>query len=182
LNLPRFIGDLVIAGYFSADKDRQRQERRDELYGQLEHYWHHREKLELRQPLEAIVVALRSGGRPVTPFHWEIEFPEVFGRENAGFDCIIGNPPFLGGTMISTHYGKGYLDFLYSAFPESGNRMDLVAYFFRRTFSLLRSGGSLGLIATNTIAQGDTRQGGLRWICRHDGHIYSPHRRYKCPG
>ena len=27
-------------------------------------------------------------------FHWEIEFPEVFQRENKGFDCILGNPPW----------------------------------------------------------------------------------------
>ena len=40
--------------------------------------------------------ALRTGAKGITPFHWEIEFPEVFGRENAGFDCIVGNPPFAG--------------------------------------------------------------------------------------
>ena len=34
--------------------------------------------------------------QPVTPFHWEIEFPEVFDRENPGFDAIVGNPPFAG--------------------------------------------------------------------------------------
>ena len=38
---------------------------------------------------------------PLAPFHWEIEFPEVFERENPGFDAIVGNPPFLGGTRIS---------------------------------------------------------------------------------
>lgn len=41
-------------------------------------------------------------------FHWEIEFPEVFferigtleqkveKKENPGFDCVIGNPPYIG--------------------------------------------------------------------------------------
>jgi hypothetical protein len=57
-----------------------------------------------------------------------------------------------------------------------------VAHFFRRCFQLLRPGGSLGLIATNTIAQGDTRSTGLRWICLNGGTIYSARKRYKWPG
>lgn len=27
-------------------------------------------------------------------FHWELEFPEVFGGPRAGFDAIVGNPPW----------------------------------------------------------------------------------------
>lgn len=27
-------------------------------------------------------------------FHWEIEFPDVFIRENPGFDAVLGNPPW----------------------------------------------------------------------------------------
>lgn len=27
-------------------------------------------------------------------FHWELEFPEVFGQERFGFDAILGNPPW----------------------------------------------------------------------------------------
>ena len=54
--------------------------------------------------------------------------------------------------------------------------------FFRRAFGLLREGGTLGLIATNTIAQGATRSTGLRWICRHGGEIYRVQRRLKWPG
>src|SRR5439155_20559660 len=59
---------------------------------------------------------------------------------------------------------------------------DLVVYFFRRAFSLIRREGTLGLIATNTIAQGDTRSAGLRWICNNGGTIYAATRRHKWPG
>ena len=45
-------------------------------------------------------------------FHWEIEFPEVFSRDNPGFDAYVGNPPFLGGKRISTVQGDGYRDWL----------------------------------------------------------------------
>jgi hypothetical protein len=27
-------------------------------------------------------------------FHWEVEFPQVFGRESGGFDVVLGNPPW----------------------------------------------------------------------------------------
>ena len=58
---------------------------------------------------------------------------------------------------------------------------DLVAHFFRRAFSMVREDGTFGLIATNTIAQGDTRATGLRWIRQHGGDIYSVRKRVKWP-
>ena len=27
-------------------------------------------------------------------FHWHMEFPDVFSRDNSGFDCVLGNPPW----------------------------------------------------------------------------------------
>ena len=44
-----------------------------------------------------------------------------------------------------------------SVHDESHGNADLVAHFFRRAFDLLRRQGTFGLIATNTIGQGDTR-------------------------
>ena len=46
----------------------------------------------------------------------------------------------------------------------------------------MREGGAFGLIATNTIAQGDTRSTGLRWVCEHGGEIYRATKRVKWPG
>ncbi len=114
-------------------------------------------------------------------FNWEIEFPEVFDRENGGFDSIVGNPQFVGGKKISTNYGQEYFAWIKEHNPESSSA-DLVAFFFRRAFDLLRKNGTLGLIATNTIAQGDTRYSGLRWICNHNGTIYNAQKRLKWPG
>ena len=179
LNLVRFAGNLAVAAFFGGENDRKREGRRKDLYGVLGEY--------LRTGNVAVrptkdESALRDGPHPIYPFHWEVEFPEVFGRETSGFDVIIGNPPFMGGMIISSAYGDAYRDWLYAAFSAAGNRMDLVAYFFRRAFDLLRPDGSFGLIATNTIAQGDTRSGGLSYICNHGGAIYNAVRRYKWPG
>ena len=94
------------------------------------------------------------------PFHWALEFPEV--RERGGFDAIVGNPPFQGGKKISGALGGQYRDYLVE-WLAGGARgsADLVAYFYLRASSLLRPSGGFGLIATNTIAQGDTREVGL---------------------
>ncbi|GAA1643164.1 hypothetical protein GCM10009744_36710 [Kribbella alba] len=108
------------------------------------------------------------------PLHWPLEFPEVF--EAGGFDAIIGNPPFLGGTKISAPLGAAYRDYLAEGIAEgvrAGGRCDLVAYFVLRAQSLLRAGGQLGLIATNSLAQGDTREVGLDQIVSKGATIRS---------
>ncbi len=95
------------------------------------------------------------------PFHWALEFPEVW--ERGGFDAIVGNPPFQGGTKISGALGRQYRDLSRHMACRSAVRgnADLVAYFFLRAARLLRRVGGFGLIATNTLAQGDTREVGL---------------------
>ncbi|MBD2424671.1 endonuclease domain-containing protein [Phormidium sp. FACHB-1136] len=125
---------------------------------------------------------LRHREHPITPFNWEIEFPEVFDRKNPGFDAIVGNPPFAGKNTIINGNPEGYVDWLKIVHPESHGNADLVAHFFRRAFTITRQGGAFGLIATNTIAQGDTRSTGLRYICNHGGIIYNATRRYRWPG
>ena len=99
-----------------------------------------------------------------------------------GFDVIVGNPPFAGKNTITEGNAAGYLDWLKLVHAESHGNSDLAAHFFRRAFRLLKPGGCFGLIATNTIGQGDTRSTGLRWICGNGGVIYHARKRYKWPG
>ncbi len=113
-------------------------------------------------------------------FHWFLEFPQIF--QKGGFDCILGNPPFLGGTKISTNYGVDYLNYLYATFEKIGGRADFVAYFFRRNFQIIKVNGFVSLISTNTIAQGDTREGGLDYILNHNGVICNAVKSIKWPG
>ncbi len=106
-------------------------------------------------------------------FHWPLAFPEVLSRQNAGFDAIVGNPPFLGGKRISTVMGTSFNAYLAGSHPGASKNTDLVAHFFRRAYDLLRMNGCFGLLATNTIAEGDTRQGGLEWMLQHGATIYA---------
>jgi len=107
------------------------------------------------------------------PFHWSLEYPEIFlNQENKGFDIIIGNPPFMGGSSISTNFGNLFLKFVKESFEDSYAQADLSAYFFRKVYQLIGDHGFVGMVATNTIAQGDTRRTGLSHLLKKDGFIY----------
>lgn len=96
------------------------------------------------------------------PFHWPVEFPEVFGLDRDGFDAIVANPPFLGGSKITGSLGTAYRNYLVQTIAKrQKGTADLSAYFFLRVGSILRENGMAGLLATNTIAQGSTREVGL---------------------
>ena len=179
LNLVRFIGDAAVAAFFAADKDKAREAKRAELAECIADYLG---KGGIKNRPTDEVKALRGGQCPVTPFHWEIEYPEVFDRENSGFDGIVGNPPFAGKNTLLAGSRQGYVDWLKNLHDESHGNADLVAHFFRSAFNLLRQNGCFGLIATNTIGQGDTRVTGLRWICTNGGTIYAARKRQKWPG
>jgi len=74
-----------------------------------------------------------------------------------------------------------YLRWLQNQNTETHGSSDLVAYFFRRSFELLRENGCFGLIATNTLSQGDTRYTGLRWLRRNGATFYRAVKRYVWP-
>jgi hypothetical protein len=171
----RDLGDAIIAGFYLEEKSKDRDRRRDELVNAYD-----QSKFDV---VGRAILALRQGNGGVTPFHWQTEFPEVFGGDaESGFAAVVGNPPFLGGTRISTALGIAYRDFISQQFEHTGDRTDLVAYFFRRAYNLLRYGGTMGLIATNTIAQGDTRVGSLWSIKKAGGTIYGVRKSVKWPG
>ena len=170
----RRLGDLVLAAFLEGSTLKEREAHRrkfaDEvLDGNAIQY-------------QGWLDELRDADPPLAPFHWEIEFPEVFDRDNPGFDAIVGNPPFLGGRDVTAIQGSGYSQWLRTLHKGSSGGADLVAHFFRRAFDVIRLGGVVGLIATNTIAQGDTRASGLHWICKNGGDVYYARRRKEWPG
>jgi hypothetical protein len=183
----RMAGDAAIAAFFKADKPKEREKARASLQAELELALKDQLKIDLVKPIEAEIDKLRKGPKGVMPFHWEIEFPEVFtvdpkGSVIGGFDVIVGNPPFAYKNTIIASHAEEYPEWLQTIHEGSHGNSDLVAHFFRQAFTLLRPGGSFGLIATNTIGQGDTRSTGLRWICTHGGTIYQALKRLKWPG
>ncbi|MGB9634501.1 MAG: Eco57I restriction-modification methylase domain-containing protein, partial [Chloroflexaceae bacterium] len=170
----RLYGDLVVAAFFEEGKPKERERQRMAYAAEVLDGSAHQHLARLEE--------WRHADPPLVPFHWEIEFPEVFQRANPGLDAVMGNPPFAGKNTLTEGNPPGYLDWLQHLHEESHGNADLVAHFFRRAFNLIRDGGTPGLIATNTIAQGDTRATGLRWICTHGGEIYAARKRVPWPG
>ncbi|MBK3529228.1 MULTISPECIES: Eco57I restriction-modification methylase domain-containing protein [unclassified Streptomyces] len=115
-----------------------------------------------RRALDWLSKDLPTDGFVRLPVHWPLVFPEVFEPDQGGFDAIIGNPPFLGGQKLTGALGQAYREYLVLGLGR-GQRgsADLVAYFELRAHQLLSERGQTGLIATNTLAQGDTREVGL---------------------
>ena len=126
---------------------------------------------------EQVTFALtdRRSGAISHPAHFPLLFPEVFEAEDhSGFDAVIGNPPYLHGQKITGIHGTSYRDHLVRQ-RGGGVRgsADLVTYMLLTAAAIVRSDrGSFGLITTNTIAQGDTREVGLDQLIKHGFHIH----------
>jgi hypothetical protein len=203
----RLIGDVVVSAFFERDKPKPRETLRTTYAGKLDSWlsaawspvasatgkdvpeWSPRpsgpgdnDAAAVFRELRSAQLSLRSGKHAIPALHWELEFPEVFTRPNGGLDAFVGNPPFAGKNTISAANRDAYLPWLLQTHERSHGNADLVAHFYRRAFNLLRADGAFGLIATNTIAQGDTRGTGLRWIRQHGGTIYAARKRVKWPG
>ncbi|MFN4816834.1 MAG: Eco57I restriction-modification methylase domain-containing protein [Pseudanabaena sp.] len=176
--------DLLVMSYLANCKKSQQDDLRRELLmvanGEMDVSVSQRELL---PDLEAL-----------RPLHWELEFPEVFldppqpplkrGEKilqvplhkedlgGSGFDAICGNPPFMGGQKITGAMGTAYRDFIVEWIANNvKGSADFVAYFFLQISRLLKVDGCFGLVATNTISQGDTREVGLDQVATK-GKIY----------
>ncbi|HEY8124533.1 MAG TPA: DNA methyltransferase [Methylocystis sp.] len=175
----RIIGDAVLACFFLEEKSGRRIAQLVALQKDVQS---HLGRTGWEAAIELVRATLRHGEHSLAPFHWEIEFPEVFTRANGGFDAIVGNPPFAGKNTIIAGSRRNYLPWLQTLHEGAHGNADLVSHFFRRAFGLLRQEGVFGLIATNTIGQGDTRASGLTTILSNGGAILRATRRLKWPG
>ena len=131
----------------------------------------------------ALSCDLPNGRISRRPFHWPLEFPEVFRLGRMGFDSIVGNPPFLGGKKITGVAGTIFRNWLINVLANGRNgSADLAAYFFLRSYSILREGGGFGLLAVNTIAEGETRQVGLEAMLNFGAVIRAAYPNEPWPG
>lgn len=112
-------------------------------------------------------------------FHWFIEFPEII--QEGGFDCILGNPPYLGGQKLSGTYGHSFCNYVKWEYEPAG-LSELVVYFLRRIIRLLKPEGFTAIITTNSIKDGDIRKDGLDQVLKEGATINMAARAIKWPG
>lgn len=137
-------------------------------------FWSGRVAAQGQAPAAAFALAHRK-----RIFHWFLEFPEI--DQRGGFDCILGNPPYLGGQALSSTYGHPFCGYVKWQYQPAGIS-DLIAYFARRLFALVRNGGFISVITTNSIKDGDVRRDGLEQILKGGGNIVMAVRAVKWPG
>ena len=132
----------------------------------------------LRKQLDTWLKGPRQ--EPIKPLHWSLEFPEVMRR--GGFDAVVGNPPFVGGQRLTGTLGADLREYLvHTIGGERRGSADLCAYFFLRDLSVTNN-GRVGIIATNTIGQGDTREVGLAQALDRGWNIYRAVKSQPWPG
>ncbi|GAA7700587.1 class I SAM-dependent DNA methyltransferase [Helicobacter pylori] len=82
---------------------------------------------------------------------WRFEFPEVLDDEGdfLGFDCIIGNPPY-----IRQEHIKDIKPLLQKQYPDFYNSTaDIYTYFFALSYHLLKKKGFNAFITSNKYAR-----------------------------
>ena len=85
--------------------------------------------------------------KKIKPFNWKNSFPEVF--KEKGFDCVIGNPPYLGGREWKEENGNAY-DYFISKYKVAEYQFDIYALFWEAGIKLLKPNGAIGFITPNT--------------------------------
>jgi len=84
--------------------------------------------------------------RKIKPFNWQSSFPEVF--KHGGFDCVIGNPPYVLGRETFDNDVKEYISLKYKSYK---GKYDLYIFFLERAMELLKEDGLTGYIIPNTL-------------------------------
>ena len=81
----------------------------------------------------------------INVFDWNAEFPEVFSGRNAGFDAVIGNPPYIRVRFFRSIYPE-QVEYLSSRYHCATHVWDIYLLFFERALELSREGGRFSFI------------------------------------
>lgn len=136
-----------------------------------------------KRALIALSTDIPVGKAARRPFHWPLEFPEVFITSNPGFDAFVGNPPYRGGSRMTIDSGVHYRDFVVRDLTENFvGRVDLCVYFLRQVARLSNRKAYFGLVLTNSVAQGHSRDAGLATLAHQGKTIFRAIRDLTWPG
>lgn len=135
------LADLVTAGQFSFRTTPQRA-------AELTKYLLAESFIGLPDSLASAWQTINKLATQLSFFHWELEFPEVFFTQrgqrqpDAGFDAIVGNPPYVSILKIPPEIRA----FILANYATATGRFDLYIAFNELALRLLRRGGSYTLI------------------------------------
>lgn len=94
--------------------------------------------------------------RELTPFHWVLEFSEVFKGDNPGFDVVIGNPPYISFGLRDVgklpDYMKRFYNTIYS--NSSEYKINIYPIFMQRGIDLTNKCGGHSFIVPDSFLLG----------------------------
>ncbi|WP_290576543.1 Eco57I restriction-modification methylase domain-containing protein [Ketobacter sp.] len=125
---------------------------------------------------------IQTGKYRRKPFHLCLQFPEVFCGNKGGFDAVVGNPPYMGGRLIGKHFGKAYFNYLDILRNGKKGSPDICVFFILRSFSVVNTTGSIGLITSNSVRDTGNRIVGLDQVVSNGGVIFNAARDFQWPG
>jgi len=94
---------------------------------------------------EDLLALTKEEHNKVNMFNWQKEFSSIFA--NGGFDCVIGNPPYVLCQPSTTE--KETIEY-YKKYEVTSYKIDLFHLFFERGINILKTNGMLGFITPNT--------------------------------
>ena len=77
-------------------------------------------------------------------FDFEAEFKQVF--QNGGFDCVVGNPPYIQLQGMEKEFKVGYQSGNYKTYHSMG---DIYQLFFEKGLNIINDNGIVGFIVSN---------------------------------
>ena len=108
------------------------------------------------------------------PFNWQVEFPHIFDprlpADQRGFAAIIGNPPYF---SVDATFGRGASELLWLKTIYADiytDKTDILFYFLRWGYELLKQAGTLSFIVSRAFIQGDKSKN-LREFLSHNTKI-----------
>jgi hypothetical protein len=188
LDRVRFIGDLLVGeALVQSGKTEELTVLSQQVAGALTADTHERDRR--IEVLRAKAQRMLDLGKPSyqpprKTFHWALEFPEAFLKDSApkGFSAIVGNPPFMGGTVASTALGEVYMHHLHSQYQPWHGKADLVGLFVKTAFRLIQASGFIGMLATASLIRGETVESTLVPLLQAGVLIYRARSPFAWPG
>ena len=113
------------------------------------------------------------GDEDILPFDWQDDkygFGQIF-KERGGFDCIIGNPPYI--RIQEMQKWKPKTVGIYKSFYKTGKKgnFDIYVLFIEQCLGKLAEHGSFGMILPNKFYNADYAQNLRGLIAQHISHI-----------
>ncbi len=102
------------------------------------------------QKLEAEIEQIKSNKIYENAFEWRFEFPEVLNDEGdfVGFDCVIGNPPYIRQEEL-----RDFKSFFKNNFKLYSGTADIYIFFIEKGVEILKNSGAFTYIMPNKFMQ-----------------------------